>query len=342
MKQIWIQYFEKYPLGEIQDFIKLLYQSVLGSAHLVVSVQDNFAYLTQEYESITYDASHIFYEEISDDLVRVHLEAIPKKHLKTMHTLFMKSVNVQEDKSKLIEVLQEARELVDKGMLPFDLKEYERTLKEYIKTGCPVMSHSETFKKYYHPHYRLMKKEYLKYIDLLFKIDSLEKHSVIAIDGYAGAGKSTLASFLQDVYKYPVIHMDDFFLQPHQRNKERLSEAGGNVDYERFLKEVIFPLDKKESFSYQIFDCSIMELNGKRDISFDTSVIVEGCYSHHPYFQDYMTLKVFMDIKEEEQKQRILNRNGKHMLERFLKEWIPMEKQYFERFQIKENSDFVV
>lgn len=33
-------------------------------------------------------------------------------------------------------------------------------------------------------------------------------------------------------------HMDDFYLQGRQRTYERLNEVGGNVDYERFAKEV--------------------------------------------------------------------------------------------------------
>ena len=96
MKELWSTYFKTYPLSMIQDFIKLVYQSVMGSAHLVVNVSDNYDSLLKEYESITYDASHIFYEEISKDLVRVHLEAIPKTHLKMMHALFMKSVIFQK------------------------------------------------------------------------------------------------------------------------------------------------------------------------------------------------------------------------------------------------------
>ena len=60
---------------------------------------------------------------------------------------------------------------------------------------------------------------------------------VIAIDGRAASGKSTLAEQLSTLLEADVIHMDDFFLQPYQRTPERLAEIGGNVDYERFAKE---------------------------------------------------------------------------------------------------------
>ena len=70
--------------------------------------------------------------------------------------------------------------------------------------------------------------------------------------------------------------------------------------------------------------------------------IVEGSYSHHPYFKDYADLKIFMGVDEITQKERILKRNGSVMLERFVNEWIPMENTYFSSFQIKEKSDFYI
>ena len=64
---------------------------------------------------------------------------------------------------------------------------------------------------------------------------------VIAIDGRCAAGKTTLAARLKDERNCNVIHMDHFFLQQEQRTEKRLKEPGGNVDYERFVKEVILP-----------------------------------------------------------------------------------------------------
>ena len=39
-----------------------------------------------------------------------------------------------------------------------------------------------------------------------------------------------------------VIHLDHFFWRPKQRTAERLQQAGGNVDYGRFLEEVLISL----------------------------------------------------------------------------------------------------
>ena len=84
--------------------------------------------------------------------------------------------------------------------------------------------------------------------------------AIVAIDGNCTSGKTTLANQLAANYDCNIFHMDDFFLRPEQRTPERFSEVGGNVDYERFLAEVLIPLKLGKPFSYRPFDCSTFEL----------------------------------------------------------------------------------
>ena len=198
------------------------------------------------------------------------------------------------------------------------------------------MRHSETFRQQYHPHYRLMHKKYIPYIEVLNDIERLPKCSVIAIDGNSASGKSTLARLLSQTFGYPIISMDDFFLQTAQRTKERLAEIGGNIDYERFYEEVVTSMQDQEDVDYQVFDCGQMQLVETKHIAFTSSIIVEGSYSLHPHFGNYYDYAVFMEVSDELQKERILQRNGKKMLEHFVKEWIPKENSYFEEYTIKE------
>lgn len=163
---------------------------------------------------------------------------------------------------------------------------------------------------------------------------------LLAVDGRCGSGKSMLAERLADRYAASVIHMDDFFLRPEQRTIERLSEPGGNVDRERFMQEVVRPLQEgREKFEYQRYDCTRQELAGTVHIVRSPLIIVEGAYSCHPYFGDIYDLRLFMDIDPGIQKERIAARNGREMLSRFVDEWIPKEEAYFEKFRIKEKCD---
>ena len=146
---------------------------------------------------------------------------------------------------------------------------------------------------------------------------------MVAIDGTAGAGKSRLGGILKEVYACNLFHMDDFFLQPHQRTEERFAEPGGNVDYERFKKEVIDQLNNPQGLIYQPYDCGTQSLARKQEIEYKPLVVIEGAYALHPYFEDRADLAFFMDIPEELQVERIRNRNGEWMLKLFVEEWIP-------------------
>ena len=165
---------------------------------------------------------------------------------------------------------------------------------------------------------------------------------VICIDGRSAAGKTTLAAALGDAIRADVIHMDDFFLPPDLRTRERFAEAGGNVHYERFAEEVLPFIRKEAAFSYGRFNCHEMEITERRTISSTAWRIVEGAYSMHPRFGEYADMKIFVDISPDEQLRRIISRNGAMQAEAFRTRWIPLEEAYFNAFglpsSMKENS----
>ncbi len=164
---------------------------------------------------------------------------------------------------------------------------------------------------------------------------------IIAIDGRAAAGKSTLANALSEILYAPVIHMDDFFLPFDKRTVERLSEIGGNVDYERFNEEIIPRLRDGYPFSYKCFDCSTGTMN--QDVFVDKSdiKIIEGSYSSHPEFGSYYDLLIFKDVAKDEQIRRLEKRNP-DKLEDFINKWIVMENKYFAHYCIKEKADIIL
>lgn len=194
--------------------------------------------------------------------------------------------------------------------------------------------------------------------ELIEKIKILSDKSdpvVISIDGHSASGKTTLAGRLAELLNAEgltagVVHMDDFFLPPQLRTGERLSEPGGNVHYERFSEEIFVPLSslkenknsKSSPLIYHKFDCGTMSYSDDPAvIPLSRVYIIEGAYSQRPEFISLYDLKIFMDITESEQRERILARNGAEGYKNFREKWIPMENRYFERFRIKENSDIV-
>lgn len=157
---------------------------------------------------------------------------------------------------------------------------------------------------------------------------------LIAIDGRCASGKTTLSSYLKEVFGCNVIPLDHFFLQPHMRTKERLATPGGNVDYERFEKEVLQPLLKGEAFSYAPFDCKTQKLDTPIEVSPTPVTIIEGSYSCHPQLRQYYHYCIFMTTSYENQLARIAIRNGSQALSAFKEKWIPLEELYFENMNI--------
>lgn len=181
-------------------------------------------------------------------------------------------------------------------------------------------------------------------IQIRKRIDELmacKEQVIVAIDGNCTAGKTTLANRLAEIYACNVFHMDDFFLRPEQRTPERFAEIGGNVDYERFQAEVLMPLRSGKAFSYRPFDCGTLELTAPAAVTPRKLNIIEGTYSHHPFFGDAHDLKIFLTVPPQLQRQRILERPV-FLHQRFFDEWIPMEQRYFDGFQIQGNCDILI
>ena len=203
------------------------------------------------------------------------------------------------------------------------------------------MHHSDAFRIAYKPAYRVISNKYIPFLPLFAKIDKMleEKDVILAIDGGSASGKTTLGEMLKELYGCTVLHMDDFFLRPEQRTKERYAEVGGNVDRERFSEEVLIPLKRGEPIQYRRFDCATMTILPAAEITPNRLTVIEGAYSMHPSLSGYYGLSVFLDVSPELQKKRILKRNSPNMAQRFFSEWIPLEESYFSKMQVAERCD---
>ena len=169
-----------------------------------------------------------------------------------------------------------------------------------------------------------------------------EEVSIIAaIDGRCASGKTTLANRLSEHYGCSVIHMDHFFLKPEQRTAKRLETPGGNVDYERVLREVITPLKEKKDVSYCPYDCQSGRLQAPIRVKNSKIVIIEGAYSCHPALFDSYDLKIFLTVDKSEQLKRLMEREPATKIEAFKTKWIPLEEKYFSACEVEEKCDGV-
>lgn len=176
----------------------------------------------------------------------------------------------------------------------------------------------------------------------VFQLLKTQNRVSIAIDGQSASGKSTAAKRLAERLDANVFHMDDFFLQPCMRTPERLATPGGNVDIDRFCRDVLPPLLGGANVSLERYDCHLDELLPPVEIAPRPVSIIEGAYSLHPLLKPHYNLAVFFRIDPALQRTRILARNGQEMLKMFENRWIPLEHRYFEAYSVEQGCDYVV
>ena len=351
LKSLLLKQHEMYPKMQIPDMVKLIYQNEFAGGHLIANEDDCLKRLTEELHGLEkYSQNATFpaaFEEIGNGLCRLNLVAVQSGNIDitTVNRFFINTANSYSGSIQSFEEkLKVFKQCCKDKALPYQLGEVEAYLNDYQRQGYPPVSHSKNYRALYSPAYRIVKVEYLNYFKIFHKIDSLMKsHESIqvAIDGNSCAGKSTLAALIGNVYDCNIFHMDNFFLRPELKTKERLKEIGGNVDYVRFRQEVVAGLQSGREFKYQIYNCKKMSLDQYISVIPKKLNIVEGVYSMHPTLLNNYNLKVFLYVDEKKQIERILKRDGAIMQKKFLSQWIPLENQYFEKMRIKEKSDLV-
>ena len=340
LKSFCLDQLARYPAAETQDLVKALYQREFGCGHMISDPERGLKWLNDELAACRQQAAPVEMPltEPLGAFCRVHLRALDAAGLsaRTLFRLFELSADTPCGSMEAFRAqLKELESLIAAGELPLDKEEAHAFLSAYFAAGCPATHHSPAFSRAYAPAYRVIRAEYIRLLPLFAAVDRLtgeQERVIVAIEGGSASGKTTLAALLQGVYGCNVFHMDDFFLQMHQRTPERFAEPGGNVDYERFREEVLEPLAAGKAFAYRPFSCSSMALGEPVSVTPGILSIVEGAYSMHPTLESFYDLSVFLRIDPQQQAARILRRNGAQMQKRFLEEWIPLEQLYFGAF----------
>ena len=181
-----------------------------------------------------------------------------------------------------------------------------------------------------------------KIIEKINQIKQNKKLVLIGIDGPCASGKTTLADKLAQELGVQVIRADDFFLPFEMKTPHRLSQAGGNIHYERFKEEVSLGIESGKAFEYGVYKCAEGRIAEKKRVIPEGIIIVEGSYSLHPKMGLDYDLRIFVEAPLDLRLERILVRNGKEKLEMFKEKWIPMEDAYFENYKIKATCNMII
>ena len=159
--------------------------------------------------------------------------------------------------------------------------------------------------------------------------------SLIAIDGRAGAGKTTLAaSFFEELSAdktIAVIHMDDLYDGWENALSERLTQT---------LESIVKSHQSKVAFEIDIFNWQSMSFDSKRVIHPVDILILEGVGAGQKVVRDAGATLYWLDIDAEVGIQRVLNRDGNQIASQ-MKQWQIAQEIHFLRDKTRENAEHI-
>jgi uridine kinase len=159
--------------------------------------------------------------------------------------------------------------------------------------------------------------------------------SLIAIDGRAGAGKTTLAARLFEELSVSktveVIHMDDLYDGWENALSERLTQS---------LESIVKSHQNNATFEIDIFDWQSMSFDSKRQIIPVDILILEGVGAGQKVVRDAGATLYWLDIDAEVGIQRVLNRDGFQIASQ-MKQWQIAQERHFLRDKTRENAEHI-
>jgi len=160
--------------------------------------------------------------------------------------------------------------------------------------------------------------------------------TLIAIDGPAGAGKTTLAAqFFRDFSKdnsVSVIHMDDIYAGWHNPFDEKLTAKLADI-----LKNYLL----HKEFSISIFNWTTMAFDSSSSISPSDILIIEGVGAGQKVVRDAGAITYWLDIEPAVGLERVLKRDG-FQIEDQMRQWQLDQDRYFARDLTRSNANHII
>ena len=159
---------------------------------------------------------------------------------------------------------------------------------------------------------------------------------LIAIDGPAGAGKTTLAHeiflALSKSMSIQVIHMDDLYAGWDNALSEDLT---------KILRYLVDQHLGKSPAKIQRYNWGASSFGDSEVLPVADLLILEGVGSGDKEIQDNFAALIWMDIDPADGLKRVINRDGEQVAEQ-MKKWLTTQEKYFLQHSTREKADFIL
>lgn len=331
MDQLIAWHRRRYPLMQPQDVVKLVFQARMGCGHLLADETAVNQRIADEEASLFPSADEPLTEPLGPDYLRLNLRRAMAEGIPSLWIARLMAASLPAVLPERQSVVEELTSLGDEAI----------TIAAKRLTDDPAWlpSHTPAYHQAYAPAYRVISKQCGAMLPILQKLaHTNKKQTLLCMDGPCGSGKTTLAALLQKITEAALVPMDDFFLPHPMKTPQRLSQPGGNADWERLVEEFLTPWLRDGQACYRPYHCHTGQYGKPVTVPARPITILEGSYSLMPQIARHADVKVFLQVDPDTQRQRILRRNGEAMLKVFQERWIPLEQAYFSAFALPDGS----
>jgi len=157
---------------------------------------------------------------------------------------------------------------------------------------------------------------------------------LIAIDGPAGSGKTTLAKAVASRFDAPVVEIDDFF-------------CGNSLHswWPRFETQVVAPLLRGEDALYQVRDWRGDEfgdgLRGEKRTRWAPVIVIEGVTSSHRALAASLACRIWVEAPPAQRLARGIARDGESHRELW-RRYMAEEAVFFAEDRTRERADLIL
>lgn len=177
------------------------------------------------------------------------------------------------------------------------------------------------------------------------RLEGRDEPLVVAVDGRAGTGKSTLAKELRAFVDITLIEGDDFYAGGSASEWDAMTpaeKAAHCIDWRRLRTEALEPLLAGKTAAWQPWDWAAESNPDGEPVQRKPAavIVIEGVYSARPELSDLVDLTVLVEVPDAERHRQLMGRDGG--LEDWHLRWAEGERYYFAEVRPPEAFDFIV